>query len=109
MAALAGILAMDPEIVVLDEPTSTLDPRARRHVIGILKSLGKPMILATHDLDMVLDVCTRAVVMNAGRAAAEGPLPAMLRDEAFLRQNGLEAPLSLAAATSGNPSPGGIF
>ena len=92
MAALAGILAMNPEIVALDEPTSTLDPRARRHVIGILKSLGKTIILATHDLDMVLDVCTRAVVMNAGRTAAEGPPASLLRDEAFLHQNGLEAP-----------------
>ena len=99
MVALAGILAMDPEIVVLDEPTSTLDPRARRHVIEILKSLGKPMILAAHDLDMVLDVCTRAVIMNAGRPAAEGPLPALLQNEAFLRQNGLEAPLRHTAGT----------
>jgi cobalt/nickel transport system ATP-binding protein len=92
MVALAGILAADPEIVALDEPTSTLDPRARRRVIEVLKSLGKPMVLATHDLDMVLDLCSRAVVMNGGRIAAEGPLPALLTDETLLRRNGLEAP-----------------
>jgi cobalt/nickel transport system ATP-binding protein len=97
MVALAGILAADPEIIVLDEPSSTLDPRARRHVIGVLKALGKPMILATHDLDMVLDICTRAVIMNKGRAVAEGPLPSILQDETFLRRNGLEAPLRYAA------------
>jgi cobalt/nickel transport system ATP-binding protein len=97
MVALAGILAADPEIIVLDEPSSTLDPRARRHVIEILKALDKPMILATHDLDMVLDVCVRAVVMNGGRPVAEGPLPAILQDEIFLRRNGLEAPLRCAA------------
>jgi cobalt/nickel transport system ATP-binding protein len=73
MVALAGILAADPEIVALDEPTSTLDPRARRRVIEVLKSLGKPMVLATHDLDTVLGLCSRAVVMNGGRAVAEGP------------------------------------
>ncbi|MDR2175920.1 MAG: energy-coupling factor ABC transporter ATP-binding protein [Synergistaceae bacterium] len=89
MAALAGILAMDPEIIVLDEPTSTLDPCARRRVTEILKSLGKPMIVASHDLEMVMTVCTRAVIMNAGRPAAEGPLPSILQDESFLRQNGL--------------------
>jgi cobalt/nickel transport system ATP-binding protein len=97
LAALAGILVLDPEIIALDEPSSTLDPRARRHVIEILKALDKPMILATHDLDMVLDVCTRAVIMNKGRPAAEGPLPSILQDEAFLRQNGLEAPPRYAA------------
>jgi cobalt/nickel transport system ATP-binding protein len=96
LIALAGILAMDPDIVVLDEPSSTLDPRARRRLIEILKALDKPMILATHDLDMVLDVCARVVVMNKGHSVAEGPPPSILQDETFLRQNGLEAPLRYA-------------
>jgi cobalt/nickel transport system ATP-binding protein len=92
LVALAGILAMRPEIVALDEPTASLDPRARRRVIEVLKTLDQPMILATHDLDMALDVCTRALVMNKGRVAAEGELPALLKDETLLLENGLELP-----------------
>lgn len=93
MAALAGILVMRPEIVVLDEPSAALDPRARRRVIEVLRELDKPLILATHDLDMALDVCGRAVVLFDGRVAADGDLETILGDEALLRQNGLELPL----------------
>ena len=93
MAALAGILVMRPEIVVLDEPSAALDPRARRRVIEVLRELDKPLILATHDLDMALDVCGRAVVLYDGRVAADGDLETILGDEALLRQNGLELPL----------------
>ena len=93
MAALAGILVMRPEIVVLDEPSAALDPRARRRVIEVLRELDKPLILATHDLDMALDVCGRAVVLYDGRVAADGDLGTILGDEALLRQNGLELPL----------------
>ena len=93
MAALAGILVMRPEIVVLDEPSAALDPRARRRVIEVLRELDKPIILATHDLDMALDVCGRAVVLYDGRVAADGDLGTILGDEALLRQNGLELPL----------------
>jgi cobalt/nickel transport system ATP-binding protein len=93
MVALAGILAMRPEIVVLDEPSSALDPRARKRVIEVLRALDRPMILATHDLDMALDVCGRASIVNRGRVAATGELPALFRDEALLRANGLELPL----------------
>jgi cobalt/nickel transport system ATP-binding protein len=92
LIALAGILVMDPEIIVLDEPSAALDPRARRRVIEILKALERPMILATHDLGMALDICGRALIMNGGRIAAEGELPNLLRDEALLRENGLEPP-----------------
>jgi cobalt/nickel transport system ATP-binding protein len=103
LAALAGILATDPEIVVLDEPSAALDPRARRRVIEVLQALDKPMILAAHDLDMALDVCSRAVVMNRGQAAAEGELPALLKDEPLLRRNGLELPLRCAGSNAKNP------
>jgi cobalt/nickel transport system ATP-binding protein len=92
VVALAGILVMQPEIVVLDEPSSGLDPRARRRVIEMLRALDRPMILATHDLDMALDVCTRALVMNRGRIAADGVLPDLLKDEPLLLENGLELP-----------------
>jgi cobalt/nickel transport system ATP-binding protein len=88
VVALAGILAMRPEIVALDEPTASLDPRARRRVIQILKELEQPMILATHDLDMAAAVCSRALVMNEGQAAAQGPLPDLLQNETLLLESG---------------------
>jgi cobalt/nickel transport system ATP-binding protein len=90
VVALAGILAMTPEIVALDEPTSALDPRARRRVMEILKTLDQSMILATHDLRMAMETCTRVLIMNGGRVAAEGPLPALFMDEKRLFENGLE-------------------
>lgn len=97
MVALAGILVMHPEIVVLDEPSAALDPRARRRVIEVLQELDKPLILATHDLDMALDVCDRAIVMYEGQVSADGELREVLRDETLLRRNGLELPLRYAA------------
>ena len=93
MVALAGILVMRPEIVVLDEPSAALDPRARRRVIEVLQELDKSLILATHDLDMALDVCSRAIVLYDGRIAADGDLGTILGDETLLRRNGLELPL----------------
>ncbi|MCR4819300.1 MAG: energy-coupling factor ABC transporter ATP-binding protein, partial [Fretibacterium sp.] len=68
MAALAGILVMEPEVLALDEPTAALDPRARRRVIELLRPMRTSLILATHDLDMALDVCTRAVILCDGQA-----------------------------------------
>lgn len=94
MVTLAGILIMQPEILALDEPTAALDPKARRRVINILNSLkNKTLLLATHDLDMALDVCQRAVILHKGRVAASGKLPELLRDEKLLNKNGLELPL----------------
>ena len=93
MAALAGILVMKPEILILDEPSAALDPRARRLVINTLNNLNQTMLLATHDLDMALDVCERAIILNNGKVAANGKLPELLQDESLLIQNGLELPL----------------
>ena len=93
MVALAGILVMQPDIVVLDEPSAALDPGSRRRVIEVLTKLNKTVILATHDLDMALDVCTRALVMNKGRVSAVGALPELFKNERLLHENGLELPL----------------
>ncbi len=93
MVTLAGILIMQPEILALDEPSAALDPRARRRLIEILKNIDKTVLLATHDLDMALDVCERAVILNKGRVTASGALPDLLRDKELLEQNGLELPL----------------
>ena len=94
MAALAGILVMKPEILILDEPSAALDPKARRTVSNTLNNLNhQAILLATHDLDMALDVCERAIILNNGQVAASGKLPELLQDESLLIQNGLELPL----------------
>ena len=93
MVALAGILVTNPDLIVLDEPSAALDPRARRHVIEVLRELDKPMILASHDLDMVLDICTRSAIMREGCIAAEGCAEEVLRDAVLLKECGLELPL----------------
>lgn len=97
LVALAGILVMEPQIIVLDEPTSALDPRARRRVIETLRALHQPLILTTHDLDMALDVCSRAVLLYEGKVAAEGLLPELFHRKDLLERNGLELPLRYSA------------
>jgi cobalt/nickel transport system ATP-binding protein len=72
LAALAGILIMEPPLLLLDEPTSFLDPRSRRGLAGILKSLNQTMIIATYDLDMARDLCSRAVVLREGGECRRG-------------------------------------
>ncbi|MDR3191699.1 MAG: energy-coupling factor ABC transporter ATP-binding protein [Treponema sp.] len=89
LAALAGILIMEPPLLLLDEPTSFLDPRSRRGLMGILKNLNQTMIIATHDLDMARDLCSRAIVLREGRIAAGGGLDTLLRDSAPLEAWGL--------------------
>ena len=94
-AGIATILSMEPDILVLDEPTAGLDPRARRRVIQLLRGFDHTRIVTSHDLDMVLDVCSRVIVLADGRVAADGPADRILRDEPLLLSCGLELPLSL--------------
>lgn len=94
-AAIATVLAMSPDILVLDEPTASLDPQARRRLIGLLRSFTHTKIIATHDLDMVMDLCTRTIVFHQGRVLADGHTDKILTDEALLAQSGLEKPLRL--------------
>lgn len=94
-AGIATVLSMEPDILVLDEPTAGLDPKARRRVIGLLRGFDHTRIVTSHDLDMVLDVCTRVIVLADGRVAADGPADEILRDEPLLLACGLELPLSL--------------
>ncbi len=93
MTSLAGILISEPEILALDEPTSALDPGARRRVINFLKNTDKTILLASHDLDMILDVCSRAVILNHGLISADGFLPELFKNKTLLEKNGLELPL----------------
>jgi cobalt/nickel transport system ATP-binding protein len=93
--AIATVLAMEPDILVMDEPSSNLDPRARRRLIGWLRGFAHTRIIATHDLELVLEVCTRVLVMDAGRIVAQGPTIDVLNDGRLMSAHGLERPHSL--------------
>lgn len=93
--AIATVLATAPDILVMDEPSSNLDPRGRRRLIDLLLSFEHTKIIATHDLALVLDVCRHVLVMDAGRIVAEGPTRDILADEALMLKHGLECPCTL--------------
>jgi cobalt/nickel transport system ATP-binding protein len=95
IVTIASILSMTPDILVMDEPTSNLDPRARRKIISILKTFMHTKIIATHDLDMALDVCERTLIIYDGRIVADDATDILLRDEELLFKYGLEKPLGL--------------
>jgi energy-coupling factor transporter ATP-binding protein EcfA2 len=95
-ACLAGVLACRPSVLALDEPSANLDPRARRRFIELLKSLSCTKIIATHDLEMVLEVCSRTVLLDAGRVVVDGPSSMVLADSELMLAHGLERPLSLS-------------
>ncbi len=100
--ALASVLVMEPAILVLDEPTSNLDPRNRRHLIELIASLPSTLVLGTHDLEMVLALCPRTVLLDRGKIWADGKTADILGDAQLMEQHGLEVPLSLRyAAQSG--------
>jgi energy-coupling factor transporter ATP-binding protein EcfA2 len=92
---LAGVLACSPGILVLDEPTAGLDPRGRRELVSLLGSLTATRIIATHDLDMVVALCARVIVLDRGAIVASGPSTEVLADEALMLRHGLERPHSL--------------
>lgn len=94
-AAIATVLSMAPDILVLDEPTTGLDPLGRRQIITILKEFTHTRIVATHDLDLVLDLCERTVVLHRGRVRADGRTREIFEDRKLLLECHLEQPLSL--------------
>lgn len=91
-ACLAGVLACRAQVLALDEPTSALDPRGRRAFRDLLRGLPVAQILATHDLEFVVEVCSRVIVLDAGRVVAVGPTSRVLGDEALMEAHGLEVP-----------------
>ena len=91
-AAIATVLAMEPAVLVLDEPSSNLDPRGRRRLIEWLRSFDHTKIVATHDLELVVEVCGRVLVLDDGRVVAEGPTRDVLNDEPLMLAHGLERP-----------------
>jgi energy-coupling factor transporter ATP-binding protein EcfA2 len=89
---LAGVLACEPEVLVLDEPTSDLDPRGRRELRALLRGLPATQVLATHDLELAVELCERCVLLDEGRVVVVGPTRELLNDEALMVAHGLERP-----------------
>ena len=96
MAAIAVILAMKPDMLFMDEPSTALDPRNRRTLINVLRARPETKLIASHDLDLVLETCRRVLLIADGALAADGPAQELLRDKALLEATGLELPLCLA-------------
>lgn len=92
--AIAGVLAMQPQILVFDEPTAQLDPRSRRQLIELLQRLPLTQLIATHDLDLALELCDRTIVLSHGQVVHDGPTEYVLGDREFLERHHLESPLS---------------
>jgi len=93
--AIASVIAMEPDILAMDEPAANLDPRARRLLINLLKTFEHSKIVASHDLDLIMDVCRRCIVVKEGVVVADGPVQDILTDKTLLEENHLEMPLSL--------------
>ena len=90
--AIATVLSMKPKILILDEPSAGLDPRARRTLINLLRDLPITMLISTHDMRMVQELLPRTIVMDDGRIVADGMTQEILEDEKFLNEHGLEKP-----------------
>ncbi len=91
-ACLAGVLACDPDVLVLDEPTSDLDPRGRRELKTLLRRITATKLIATHDLELVVELCSRAIVLDRGAVVADGLVTELLNNEALMLAHGLERP-----------------
>jgi cobalt/nickel transport system ATP-binding protein len=96
--AIATVLAMEPDILVMDEPSSDLDPKSRRYLMRLLKGFEHTKIIASHDLDFILELCKRCLIIKDGRIVADGPALNILSDQSLLEENNLELPLTLQKA-----------
>ncbi|MEO7426694.1 MAG: ABC transporter ATP-binding protein [Fibrobacteria bacterium] len=97
--AIAGVLAMEPDVLVMDEPTSNLDPRNRRYLIGFLNGFLHSKIIVSHDLDFIWETCARTLVLREGKLVADGRTKEILVEKALLESCGLELPLRLQGGT----------
>lgn len=98
-SAIATVLAMTPSILVMDEPTAGLDPRSRRQLITLLRSFQHTMLIATHDMDLIDDLCERTIILNNGEVVADGATAEVFTDLAMLETCGLEQPSSMRIRT----------
>lgn len=95
MAAIATILTMEPEVILMDEPSTALDPVNRRRVINTINDLPQTKLIASHDLDMILDTCSRVILLSGGQIAADGDAETILRNKALLERHRMELPFCL--------------
>ena len=95
MAAIATILTMRPKVMLMDEPSTALDPENRRRVINAINKLDITKVIASHDLDMILDTCERVILMHDGEIIADGPVEEILTDRELLETNHMELPFKL--------------
>jgi cobalt/nickel transport system ATP-binding protein len=95
MVAIAGVLAMAPQLVIYDEPNADLDIRSRRRLIRFLQRSGETFIVASHDLELILEVCQRVVLLDGGALVADGDPREIMRDVALMEAHGMERPHSL--------------
>ena len=95
MAAIATILTMEPDLILMDEPTASLDPYNRRQMIRLMRDLPQTLLITSHDLDMIYDTCSRVILMHEGKIAADGPADVILRDRKLLEACHLELPLRM--------------
>ena len=93
--AIAAVIVMSPDILLMDEPTAGLDPWSRRQLINLLQQFSHTKIIASHDLDFVMDVCGRSIVLKGGRITADGPVGEILHNRELLESCRLELPLRL--------------
>jgi len=107
MVSIASVLAMRPRLVIYDEPSSNLDIRSRRRLIEFLQASSQAMLIASHDLEFILEVCDRVVLMDEGRIVAAGPAPEILGDIDLMEAHGLERPHSLVPHAIPHHCPGG--
>ncbi|MDD2484756.1 MAG: ABC transporter ATP-binding protein [Eubacteriales bacterium] len=96
LAAIGTVLVMEPELILLDEPSSFLDPKARRNLIAVLSKIPGAKLIATHDLDLAMDLCERVIILKNGEILADGPAKEILCDKELLEGAGLELPLGLS-------------
>ena len=95
VVAIASVMAMEPDILAMDEPAANLDPRSRRLLITLLKTFSHSKIIASHDLDLIFDVCERCIMIRDGKVVADGRSAEILTNRGLLEENNLELPLSL--------------
>ena len=100
LAALATVLSYDPGILILDEPSSNLDPQNRNNFIELIKSLNKTILISTHDMDFAYDFSERCLILNKGRIVYDGSTKEILKNEAFLLENGLDLPLKFKTSAT---------
>ena len=104
MAAIATILAMEPEAILMDEPTAALDPYNRRIIINTIRELEQTKLITSHDLDMILDTCERVILLSGGKLVADGRADDILRDKDLLEAHRMELPFCLSG-----PSKNSVF